>query len=929
MFFMLKTTVKSCLVSLLPLCLVLCGSPAWAQSDSRCSGFGILESISLTTWESGLGSWSVGTHDVANPDTFDTPDWAVNSDLPDSRPGQAAFVPNLDTGDCDTDDETGVLNLDSPVIQIPQGVQVPRISIDHWFDIELDFDGGNLKVSVNNGDFQLVPASAIERVSYTGVLDDTLDNSNPLAGQAAFTGTFNDQPSGSWAQSWVNLTGIAEGGDSVKLRFDFGVDGCDGAVSWYVDEVEFYSCSSEVPPSDCGNSVLDEGEQCDDGNIYGGDGCSTTCQVETGWECTVNTPPATIADPGFEAGTPNPAWDEVSTNFQNSPICEVATCFTGGGTGPSEGKFWAWLGGVQPGAASSVSQTVAIPSNVNALTFDLEVPTCDTPSDYFEVRIDNQQVFRIDGGSPLCGQSGYTTQSVNIDAFTDDEEHELEFYAEIFNSFGGSSSFFVDAIAMPGPPSVCTRTGPSLTLVKRVINDNAGTASPSDWILSANGPTPFSGNGPSTSNGEGFLAGTYNLSEGGGPDGYDASGWVCDGGSQSDSDTIVLGNQDAATCTITNDDTDPTSLTLVKQVINDDGGTATASDWVLRAIGPDSFADRGPMVFSGTGLAPGTYDLSETGGPDGYIGSAWDCTGGSQQDDDTLILVKGDAATCTITNNDFDTSFTINAGHSGAWFNPETSGQGQFIDVEPSDQFMFLSWFTFTDVESDNPFQQQWYTAQGNYSANRATLELFETLGGAFDDPQTVSTTKVGEVTLTFFDCELGEMAYRIDTEGLQGVVPLERVIPGSGDVCDGLAAISTEAVDINDGMDGSWFDPNTSGQGFFIDADPDPEGENFIFVSWFTYGDDTASGQRWLTAQGGFTGSVADIELFETTGGSFDDDLAPSTVKVGTLNLDFTDCSNAVFSYSLTDEDLSNMIPVTRVIPGGSALCEELDGVE
>ena len=920
--------MRTGLVNLLLLSLALTGSNAWAPSDSRCEGFGTFQSISLTNWESGLGSWTASTHDVTNPDTFDTPDWAIAAGLPDSRPGQAAFVPNLDIGDCENDDESGVLNLDSPVIQIPQGVQVPRISIDHWFDIELDFDGGNLKVSVNGGDFQLVPASAIDQAPYTGVLD-VLDNTNPLAGQAAFTGTFNGLPGGSWIQSWVNLTGIAEAGDSVQLRFDFGIDGCDGAVGWYVDEVEFYSCSTEVPPSACGNSVLDQGEQCDDGNIFGGDGCSTTCQIEAGWECAVDTPPATIIDPGFEAGTPNPAWDEVSTNFQNSPICDVDTCFTGGGTGPSEGSFWAWLGGVLPGGESSVSQSVIIPSNASALTFDLEVPACDTAVDYFEVRIDNQQVFRIDGGSPLCGDIGYTKQTVNIDAFTDDEEHELEFYAETFAGRGGVSSFFVDRLAMPGPPSVCTRTGPSLTLVKQVINDDGGTASASDWILSANGPTPFSGNGPSVSNGEGFLAGTYNLSEGGGPDGYQSSGWVCNGGTQSDSDTIVLDSEDAATCTITNDDEDSTSLTLVKQVINDNGGTATASEWTLRAIGPESFADRGPIVFSGSGLTPGTYTLSEAGGPADYAASAWVCTGGTQDDDDSVTLVRGDVATCTITNNDIDASFTINAGHSGAWFNPDTSGQGQFIDVEPDEQFMFISWFTFTDGESNNPFEQRWLTAQGNYSGNMATLELFETLGGKFDDPQAVTTTKVGEVTLNFFDCELGEMAYSIDTEGLQGVVPLQRVIPGSGDVCENLSAIATEAVDINAGMDGSWFDPNTSGQGFFIDADPDPEGQNFIFVSWFTYGDDTASGQRWLTAQGGFTGSMADIELFETTGGSFDDDLPPSTVKVGTLNLDFTDCSNAVFSYALTDDDLSNAIAVTRVIPGGSALCEELAGVE
>lgn len=33
----------------------------------------------------------------------------------------------------------------------------------------------------------------------------------------------------------------------------------------------------------------------------------------------------------------------------------------------------------------------------------------------------------------------------------------------------------------------------------------------------------------------------------------------------------------------------------------------------------------------------------------------------------------------------------------------------------------------------------------------------------------------------------------------------------------------------------------------------------DFIFVAWFTYGEDTTSGQSWLTAQGTFDGSTAD----------------------------------------------------------------------
>ena len=32
--------------------------------------------------------------------------------------------------------------------------------------------------------------------------------------------------------------------------------------------------------SDCGNGVIDAGEQCDDGNVLGGDCCSASCQYE-------------------------------------------------------------------------------------------------------------------------------------------------------------------------------------------------------------------------------------------------------------------------------------------------------------------------------------------------------------------------------------------------------------------------------------------------------------------------------------------------------------------------------------------------------------------------------------------------------------------------------------------------------------------------
>jgi fibro-slime domain-containing protein len=37
----------------------------------------------------------------------------------------------------------------------------------------------------------------------------------------------------------------------------------------------------------CGNGIIDPDETCDDGNHVSGDGCSSTCQTEIGWQCPV------------------------------------------------------------------------------------------------------------------------------------------------------------------------------------------------------------------------------------------------------------------------------------------------------------------------------------------------------------------------------------------------------------------------------------------------------------------------------------------------------------------------------------------------------------------------------------------------------------------------------------------------------------------
>ena len=183
---------------------------------------------------------------------------------------------------------------------------------------------------------------------------------------------------------------------------------------------------------------------------------------------------------------------------------------------------------------------------------------------------------------------------------------------------------------------------PSLTLQKTVVNDSGGTADANDWTVTATGPTGFSGSGPIVANGPSFDAGTYDLSEVG-PAGYTASDWVCVNGNQTDGDTVEIGLGQNVLCTITNNDDPPPipTLTVVKIVVNDNGGTKVIANFPL-------FID-GFSVTSGVAstTSPGLHTVSETS-QTGYLGTI----GGDCAPDGTVTLASGEHKTCTITNDD-------------------------------------------------------------------------------------------------------------------------------------------------------------------------------------------------------------------------------------------------------------------------------------
>lgn len=176
-----------------------------------------------------------------------------------------------------------------------------------------------------------------------------------------------------------------------------------------------------------------------------------------------------------------------------------------------------------------------------------------------------------------------------------------------------------------------------LIVIKHVDNGTTGATTTADaFTMTINGVTASGGNSFSGSetgtNKTLTTVGSYSVTESG-PSGYtDSYSADCLG-------TIALG--ETKTCTITNTAIAP-QLKLVKTVTNDNGGTKTVNDFVLKVDGS--------TVISGdfNTFTVGAHTASEIN-LTGYTASDW---GGDCEPNGAVTLALADSKTCTITNND-------------------------------------------------------------------------------------------------------------------------------------------------------------------------------------------------------------------------------------------------------------------------------------
>ncbi len=90
-----------------------------------------------------------------------------------------------------------------------------------------------------------------------------------------------------WRFQDVNVTPLA--GHAVQARWTMASDMSRELGGWTIDDVCLVGLGKHPV---CGDGILDVREDCDDGNLTGGDGCNEYCHVDDGGCCSAGTDPS-------------------------------------------------------------------------------------------------------------------------------------------------------------------------------------------------------------------------------------------------------------------------------------------------------------------------------------------------------------------------------------------------------------------------------------------------------------------------------------------------------------------------------------------------------------------------------------------------------------------------------------------------------------
>ncbi|MFN3597652.1 MAG: choice-of-anchor D domain-containing protein [Rubricoccaceae bacterium] len=163
-----------------------------------------------------------------------------------------------------------------------------------------------------------------------------------------------------------------------------------------------------------------------------------------------------VQDGSFEAGIPNPFWEEGSVQF-GTPLCSVATC--GAGSVARTGDIVVWFGGTPAGDQGFVAQSVAIPAGLATLRFWVRIPSAASGSQagFMRARINDDVLFTVTN-TQAAQYANYTEVALDITPYAG-QTVLLTFESEILSG-GTNTNIFLDDVSIDVEPGILVNVTP-------------------------------------------------------------------------------------------------------------------------------------------------------------------------------------------------------------------------------------------------------------------------------------------------------------------------------------------------------------------------------------------------------------------------------------------------------------------------------------
>jgi len=216
---------------------------------------------------------------------FEADDGGLTQEATGNSPIDAVYNAERGTWVIDGDDSGPATNyLTSPEITLADEAIGIRISFAHRYSIETEWDGTAISVSVDGGDFTVVPNASFSENGYTF---SNLVGNHVLKGGDGFNGDSEGYADGTFITSIAEISGAAAG-STIQLRFigawDEGARG-PSIPNWEIDSVTIEALSIN-------RTVTDKGSWGNNGTVTRPD--QTTLGIDGG--APAGPSPATAAD---------------------------------------------------------------------------------------------------------------------------------------------------------------------------------------------------------------------------------------------------------------------------------------------------------------------------------------------------------------------------------------------------------------------------------------------------------------------------------------------------------------------------------------------------------------------------------------------------------------------------------------------------------